>query len=126
MTKINYAESDYETIRDNLYEMLADAKEALELSKEILKESEHPRAVEVYSGLLSNIVKLNAQILDLSKTFKDINERKSYKDAGNELPSSGEPAQIQNFFVGETSDLQRMFKEMEKEKELIELNPDSH
>jgi len=115
----SHASDDYETLRGNLYDMLEDAKDALELAKEILRESEHPRAVEVYSGLLNNVVKLNAQILELSKTHKDITERKSYKDGGEQpaLPGPGETMPAANVYIGNTADLQNMIRDARRQEE---------
>lgn len=125
----NHASDDYETLRQNLYEMLEEAKDALEMAKEILRESEHPRAVEVYSGLLNNVVKLNAQILDLSKTHKDITERKTYKDPGADLlpvPTTPEiPQEQAKVFIGNTADLQRMMKQAFEEN-TVDVTPNDN
>jgi fumarylacetoacetate (FAA) hydrolase family protein len=118
----NHANDDYEKTRDFLYELQTDAKDALDLAKEILRESEHPRAVEVYSGLLNNVTKLTAQILDLSKTHKDINERKSHKDAAVETVTLDEGGQQ---YIGSTADLQKMIKEARliEQAKLIDVTP---
>jgi len=115
-TKENFADTDYERARSTLYEILEEAKEALDFAKAILRESEHPRAVEVYSGLLANVAKINSQILELGKTHKSITERKTYKDAGGD----NAPQQItNNLFTGSTTDLQHML--IEAKDELVEL-----
>lgn len=103
VTALPHAKADYEKIRDELYEILIDAKDALKLAKGILEESEHPRAVETYSGLLKTVATINGQILDLTKTYKDIIERKSFND-----PGALTDGPTNNLFVGSTSDLQRM------------------
>lgn len=125
----NHANDDYESIRQNLYSMLEDAKDALELAKEILRESEHPRAVEVYSGLLNNVVKLNAQILELSKTHKDITDRKNYRDPGADLlpaPATPEiPQEQAKVFIGNTADLQRMMKQA-MEANTVDVTPNDN
>lgn len=122
----NHANTDYETLRDNLYSILEDAKEALDLAKEILRESEHPRAVEVYSGLLKNVATINGQILDLAKTHKDITERKNYKDNTDLLPGQDASVQIENkpanVFIGSTADLQRMLKDA-KDSTIVDVTP---
>lgn len=117
----NHATEDYERIRENLYEMLIDAKDALELSKEILRESEHPRAVEVYSGLLNNVVKLNAQILALAKTHRDATERKSHKDGGapEAVPVENQKTVAAPVYIGSTADLQRMLKDVSDAEEAL-------
>jgi len=122
---MSHAGEDYETVRNNLYTMLEEATEALELAKEILRESEHPRAVETYSNLLNNVVRLNAQILDLSKTHKEITERKSYKDAGEEQPVLPSPSGPTNVYIGNTADLQNMLRDArrQEEAEAIDVTP---
>lgn len=99
------------------------AKEALELAKEILRESEHPRAVEVYSGLLANVAKINSQILELSKIHKDITDRKSYKDAPQQLPAPN-PGTTNNVFVGSVTELQAMLKDA-RESDLVDVTPEN-
>lgn len=115
----NHASQDYEDTRNTLYRMREEALDALEIAKEILRESEHPRAVETYSGLLNNVVKLNAQILELSKTHKDITDRKGYSDPGvDALPAPDKDPKEVNIFVGSTADLQRMMKEARQAEEI--------
>lgn len=118
----NYAQADYEKIRDNLYNMLEDAMDALELAKEILRESEHPRAVEVYSGLLANVAKINGQILDLAKVHKDVTERKTFKDEGGSITPQIEKQQ--NVYIGNTADLQKMLKEARLAENVIDVVPE--
>ena len=102
MSDFKYVEEDYERIRDELYEMLADAKEALAFAKSILEESEHPRAIETYSGLLKNVATIMSQILDLTKTYKDIIEKKDSRALSDETSVTNN-----NLFVGNTPDLQK-------------------
>ena len=113
----SHATEDYEKLRDNLYELLADAKDALQTSKAILKESEHPRAVETYSGLLNNVVRLNSQILELSKTHKVIVERSSYNDPELQQLPDGQAAPPAKVYIGTTADLQNMLREARREDE---------
>lgn len=116
----NHASTDYEIIRDHLFEVLEQSKDALQLAKRILEESEHPRAVEVYSNLLANYTKLNAQILDLSKTYKDITSRSGYGDPG----ADGKQVEKQEKrYIGSTSDLQKALKQLDKLPDEIDLNP---
>lgn len=116
---------DYKKIRDEMYEILSDAKDALKLAKTILEDSEHPRAVETYSGLLKNVANIQSQILELTKTYKDIIERKDRRDGEiPELPKN----ETKNFFIGTTKDLQNKLLEagLIADHQLKDVTPDSN
>ena len=49
--KDDKVETDYEKSRDTYYDLIDKGKDALELMMEVARESEHPRAFEVLSGL---------------------------------------------------------------------------
>ena len=46
--------SDYEYSRETYYELLEKGKDALDTMVEVARESEHPRAYEVLSGMIKN------------------------------------------------------------------------
>jgi hypothetical protein len=119
--RLNNVHEDYRKIRDELYEMLGDAKDALKLAKGILESTEHPRAVETYSGLLKNVATINGQILELTKTYKDIIDRKSYRDTG---VIEGNGTTNAFLFNGTTSELQEFLIDMAKRpKEIVDVTP---
>ena len=68
---------------------------------------------------------MNAQILDLAKTHKEIIERKSYKDPGSELYPGPTLEHENHIFLGSTADLQRMMKDA-KTLEMIDITPDDN
>ena len=51
--------NDYEYSRDTYYELLEKGKQSLELMIEVARESEHPRAFEVLSGMMKNMADIN-------------------------------------------------------------------
>lgn len=100
-------ENDYEYARDNLVSFIEKGKTALDDAIRIMQMSEHPRAVEVVSGLLKNMADVNKQLLDLKKLNKDIKE--PTKKAGD----ISQPTQIANqtnnsIFVGTSADLAKL------------------
>lgn len=120
--RLNNVHEDYRKIRDELYEMLGDAKDALKLAKGILESTEHPRAVETYSGLLKNVATINGQILELTKTYKDIIDRKSYRDRDVDPLEGGTTNAF--LFNGTTSELQDFLIDMAKRpKEIVDVTP---
>ncbi len=95
--------NDYEYSRDTYYNLLEKGKESLELMIEVARESEHPRAFEVLSGMMKNMADINDKLMDLNKKNKEINRK------------DDEPTQIgnttNNLYVGTTADLQRLLQE---------------
>ena len=69
--KIN---NDYDYSRDTLYELIEKGKDALENMIEVARESEHPRAYEVLSGLIKNVADVNDKLQDLNKKQKQLND----------------------------------------------------
>jgi len=94
--------SDYEYSRDTYYNLLEKGKESLELMIEVARESEHPRAFEVLSGMMKNMADINDKLMDLNKKNKDINKKDEPKQLGNTT---------NNLFVGTTTDLQRLIQQ---------------
>lgn len=92
---------DYEYSRETYYNLLAKGQESLELMIEVARESEHPRAFEVLSGMMKNMADINDKLMDLNKKNKDINKKDEPKQVGNTT---------NNLFVGTTTDLQRLIQ----------------
>ena len=100
-------DNDYGYARDNLVEFIEKGKGALDDAIRIMQMSEHPRAVEVVSGLLKNMADINKQLLELKKANKEIKEPS--RGAG----TPGQPAQIaqqtnNSIFVGNSADLAKL------------------
>ena len=81
-------------------------KAALDDAIRIMQMSEHPRAVEVVSGLLKNISDVNKQLLDLKKIQKDI---KAPVKTADPQPVPQIASQTNNsIFVGTSADLAKL------------------
>lgn len=110
--------SDYEYSRSTYYELIERGKDALELAVEIAQQSEHPRAIEVLSGMIKNVSDVNDKLMDLNKKHKDIKTKNA--------PVLPESKTTNNVFIGSTSDLQRMLQDVEKtepENNVIDITP---
>ena len=59
-------DNDYKYSRDTYYELVEKGKQSLELMIEVARESEHPRAFEVLSGMIKNISDVNDRLMDLN------------------------------------------------------------
>lgn len=97
-------EQDYEYSRDTYYDLIEKGRESLELMIEVARESEHPRAFEVLSGMIKGIADVNDKLMDLNKKQKELTKE--------DKPS--ESSTTNNLFVGSTTDLQRMLLGDEK------------
>ena len=74
MTEEEKIAQDYEQSRDTYYDLIEKGRESLELMIEVARESEHPRAFEVLSGMIKNISEVNDKLMYLNKKHKEINK----------------------------------------------------
>ena len=106
-------DNDYKYSRDTYYELVEKGKQSLELMMEVARESEHPRAFEVLSGMIKNISDVNDRLMDLNKKKKDIDKKDDVKNVANTT---------NNLFVGSTTELQKLLK---NESEIVNVTPKS-
>jgi len=104
-------DNDYKYSRDTYYELVEKGKQSLELMMEVARESEHPRAFEVLSGMIKNISDVNDRLMDLNKKKKDIDKKDDVKNVANTT---------NNLFVGSTTELQKLLK---NESEIVNVTP---
>ena len=106
-------QSDYDYSRQTYYDLIEKGRESLEDMIEVARQSEHPRAYEVLSGMIKNISDVNDKLMDLNKKQKDINKKDDEpKQMGNTT---------NNVFLGSTSDLQRL---LQQDENIINVTPD--
>ena len=105
-------DNDYKYSRDTYYELVEKGKESLELMIEVARESEHPRAFEVLSGMIKNISDVNDRLMDLNKKKKDLDKKEEIKNIANTT---------NNLFVGSTAELQKILK---NESKIVDVTPE--
>ena len=110
MSDSDQIKSAYAHSRDTYYDLIQKGQESLDLMMQFARESEHPRAFEVLSGMIKNVSDVTDRLMDLQKKTKDVNK--------DEKQSSG--TTNQNLFVGSTTDLQRMLQEQDK---MVDVTP---
>lgn len=101
----NNADSDYEASRMNLHSLLAQGQDALMHALEVAKQSEHPRAFEVVGGLMKNLADINHQLLDLSEKRQKLAQKIEKESAPTSVTNNA-------IFVGSTTELNKMIKNM--------------
>ena len=104
-------DNDYKYSRDTYYELVEKGKQSLELMIEVARESEHPRAFEVLSGMIKNISDVNDRLMDLNKKKKDLDKSEEIKNIATTT---------NNLFVGSTAELQKILK---KETDIVNVTP---
>lgn len=101
-------ESDYDTTRQNLHNLLVQGQEALMHALDVAKSSEHPRAFEVVGGLMKQLADVNHQLLDLSEKRQKLLDKSKVDE-----PAGGQQITNNNaIFVGSTTELNKMIKGM--------------
>ena len=110
MSDSDQIKTDYDHSRDTYYDLIQKGQESLDLMMQFARESEHPRAFEVLSGMIKNVSDVTDRLMDLQKKSKDIT--KDEKEVGGTTN--------QNLFVGSTTDLQRMLQEHDK---MVDVTP---
>ena len=106
-------DNDYKYSRDTYYELVEKGKQSLELMIEVARESEHPRAFEVLSGMIKNISDVNDRLMDLNKKKKDLDRKEEIKNIATTT---------NNLFEGSTAELQKLLK---NETDLKNVTPKS-
>ena len=95
------ANRDYDYSRETYYELIERGKDALENMIEVARESEHPRAYEVLSGMIKNISDVNDRLMILNKGKKELEKKNDITKVENTQ---------NNFYLGSTADIQRLLK----------------
>ncbi len=99
-------QNDYEYSRGQLYNLVEKGQEAINGILDVAQNSDHPRAYEVAGNLIKNVADITDKLVDLQGKMKDINQEK-VKTTNNVTNA---------MFVGSTSELQKMLKEVGSNK----------
>ena len=93
-------EDAYSQSKDNLQEFIDHGKEAMEELYQIAKAGQHPRAFEVYSGLLKNLVDANKELLVMQKQMRTMDGKQN----------TGDTKIDKAIFIGSTNELSKLLK----------------
>ena len=100
-------DTDYEYTRATLYELIEKGREGIEEMIEVCKQSEHPRAYEVLATLIKDTAATSDKLMDLHRKIQTLDQMLLPKDPQPQLGNT-----TNNLFVGSTTELQRMLKEI--------------
>jgi len=97
----NDLEDAYQQSKENLQDIIEQGKDAMEEILNIAKNSQHPRAFEVYGTLLKNMTEANDRLLKIQKEMREISETKN---------NTSQTSISNAIFVGSTSELNKLLK----------------
>ena len=98
---------DYEMSRANLHNLVMKGQEAVDGILDVARASDHPRAYEVAGQLIKHVADTTDKLIDLQTKMKELDKEEKRG-----------PTSVTNaMFVGSTSDLQKMLKDINKTEE---------
>ena len=108
-TEIKKSESpdvqqDYETSRAQLHSLVMKGQEAVDGILDVARASDHPRAYEVAGQLIKHVADTTDKLIDLQTKMKELDKE----------DKKGPTSVTNAMFVGSTSDLQKMLKNINK------------
>ena len=109
-------DNDYEYTRETLYDLIEKGREGIEEMIEVARQSEHPRAYEVLATLIKDTANTSEKLMDLHRKIQSIDQMML-------PPPKQEGNTTNNLFIGSTTELQRMLKDLNNEKEVIDVTP---
>ena len=100
-------QQDYETSRAQLHNLVMKGQEAVDGILDVARASDHPRAYEVAATTIKAVGDVTDKLIDLQTKMKELDkeEKKGPTNVTNAM------------FVGSTSDLQKMLKNINKTEE---------
>lgn len=93
-------EDDFTYARNHIKGLINTSDDAIEMMHNLASDAEHPRAFEVLGNLIKQNAEMNNQLMDLSKSRKDLRN----DDTSNTSSSTTNNA----IFVGTTTELQKL------------------
>ena len=105
-------DDDYEYTRETLYDLIEKGREGIEEMIEVARQSEHPRAYEVLATLIKDTAQTSEKLMDLHRKIQHLDQMM--------LPAPEKQSNTtNNLFIGSTTELQRMLKDLNNEEKEI-------
>ena len=93
-------DADIQEARQTYKDLISQGKAGLDVAFELMQASEHPRAIEVFAGLINNLSSINSKLVDLQKVKHEL---------ANVNPEVTNNTQnITNNYIGSPADLQKL------------------
>ena len=98
--------ADADFARNNIRELVTQGNQAVDELMLIARDGQHPRAIEVLSGLMKNLADMNKDLLEIQKRKKDLVPKAESQNSLNIDKA---------VFVGSTAELVKMLKTQKQE-----------
>jgi len=95
VNKDEQVDADLKYVRENLYDLISSGSTAIDQMMAIADQSQHPRAYEVLSNMIRQMVETNKDLLDMHEKKKKISDKKEEQSS----------TVNNNLFVGSTKDV---------------------
>ena len=110
-----HKDNDYEYTRETLYDLIEKGREGIEEMIEVARQSEHPRAYEVLAGLIKDTAQTSEKLMDLHRKIQSLDQMMLPPPTDNNTTTN-------NLFIGSTTELQRMLKDL-KDEDIKDVTP---
>ena len=110
-----HKDNDYEYTRETLYDLIEKGREGIEEMIEVARQSEHPRAYEVLAGLIKDTAQTSEKLMDLHRKIQSLDQMML-------PPPTDNGSTTNNLFIGSTTELQRMLKDL-KDEDIKDVTP---
>lgn len=101
---------DYDTVRQNLKDLIEKGQKALDEILGMAEQSQHPRFYEMVATQISTMVAANKALLEATKMQQSIDSAQA--EAEEPATEKGAKHVTQNLFVGSTAELQELMKQI--------------
>lgn len=119
------AEEDFCEARATYKELINKGKDALTTAMNIIDSSEHPRAVEVFSGLIRSISDINDKLVELQIKKQELRKGRIGQIGQRQIvPQIQGNITQNNFTFGSTQDILNAIKELDTKSIVEEENID--
>lgn len=103
--KITEVDIEFEYARRNIIKILETSDAVLESTAELVLDTEHPRMIEVYSGLIRNLTDINKSIFEIrEKKMKIKGELAETKEVTEQTVNNN------SVFIGSSEEVLEMMK----------------
>ena len=100
-------DADLKYVRENLYDLISSGSTAIDQMMSIADQSQHPRAYEVLSNMIRQMVETNKDLLDMHEKKKKISDKKEEQSS----------TVNNNLFVGSTKDVLELIQKSQEDND---------
>lgn len=121
-------ERDYQTVRDNLHDLLDQGSRMLELAIQVAEGTENPKSIEAASKIIGQLADINTRLIDINakkqdvyiKTRPKVSSKFAQAVNGEVPPNMVGNVTNNTLFVGSVSDLLNQLRTIDTQQQVID------